>query len=105
MALRVCSGCQRHVHQGEACPFCGVRPRTKIGVVKAALLTAAMPLGLAACYGVPPTEPPNPDAPTPSKVDPTTPAPDASNAPDGQEAPAKDDADAPAEDAPAPEDG
>lgn len=56
------------------CPFCGAHPRRRlVGAVKAALLTAAMPLGLAACYGVPPTEPPNPDEPAPSTVDPTTP--------------------------------
>lgn len=69
------------------------------------MLTAAMPLGLAACYGVPPTEPPNPDEPTPSKVDPTTPAADA---PEGQETPTPEgdaDAETPSEDAAAPEEG
>ena len=104
MALTVCTRCQHHVHEGETCPFCGARPRRRIvGAVKAAVLTAAMPLGLAACYGVPPTEPPNPDEPTPSKVDPTTPA---AEAPEGEDAPMPDgDAEAPAEDAATPEEG
>ncbi|MGH1341313.1 MAG: hypothetical protein ACRBN8_07170 [Nannocystales bacterium] len=55
MALTVCAGCQRHVRDGEECPFCGKRPKTTAHIWKAAVLTAMMPLGLAACYGVPQT--------------------------------------------------
>gem|GEM_PF-5422542 len=74
MALSVCGGCRRHVREGEACPFCGVRPRTTLHVWKAAVLTAMVPLGLAACYGVPPTpEPDDAGKSPPSQKDPTTP--------------------------------
>jgi hypothetical protein len=78
MALTVCGGCRRHVRQGDDCPFCGTRTRTTLHLWKAAVLTAMVPLGLAACYGTPPT----PDAAdagggAPSKEepakDPTTP--------------------------------
>ncbi len=55
MALTVCPGCQRHVRDGDGCPFCGQRPKTTAHIWKAAVLTAMMPLGLAACYGVPQT--------------------------------------------------
>ncbi|MBV1858962.1 MAG: hypothetical protein KUG77_11170 [Nannocystaceae bacterium] len=55
MSLTVCSGCRRHVRDGDGCPFCGGRPATTAHLWKAAVLTAMMPLGLAACYGVPQT--------------------------------------------------
>ena len=55
MALVVCGGCRRHVREGQDCPFCGTRTRTTLHLWKAAVLTAMVPLGLAACYGTPPT--------------------------------------------------
>ena len=70
MSLTVCSGCQRHVRDGEGCPFCGGRPPTAVHVWKAAVLTAMVPLGLAACYGGPVTEGAGEAAPPASETKP-----------------------------------
>lgn len=55
MALTVCGGCRRHVREGEVCPFCGARTHATLHLWKAAVLTAMVPLGLAACSGTPPS--------------------------------------------------
>lgn len=72
------------MREGEDCPFCGAsRPRTITHVWKAAVLTAMMPLGLAACYGTPVTPPPE-DPDKPEVQDPTTAKPDDTAAPGPQ---------------------